>query len=159
MSERELRRVKIEEEQERASLSNNDKGMKKEKYFNKKMNKIKTKLKSFNMYHEKKTLINREIFNINSVNILEGCVSHSMLNVVEYAPSVNSEVPSMYIGFNHIEKNDSNLTLYEHGNIKYKTQSASKYRYMFEFDTYETALQWQRTFKPWMSELKKKSTA
>jgi hypothetical protein len=50
------------------------------------------------------------------------------------------------------------LSLYEHGKIKYKTLSASKYRYMFEFDTYETAVEWQRIFKPWMMKLKKNAT-
>lgn len=64
----------------------------------------------------------------------------------------------MYLGFEHIEAVDPNLSLYEHGKIKYKTLSASKYRYMFEFDTYETAVEWQRIFKPWMMKLKKNAT-
>ena len=35
----------------------------------------------------------REEYNAAAIQVLEGVVSHHMLNVVEYAPSVDSEIP------------------------------------------------------------------
>ena len=156
MAAAEMQRVRVDIEKERGSLSSANKNKKSQRTkYEQQLNRAQQKSKQYNAWHETSIRNNRERYNASVVDVLEGSVSHSMLQVVEYASSIDADIPVMYIGFEHIEEMDPSLSLYEHGQIKYQTLSASKYRYMFEFDSFEIAVAWERMFTPWMSELKK----
>ena len=153
---RELHRLHVLIEKERASLPTSvDKNVAEEKWKNL-IATCQLKNKQYNRYKEEIIKSERETYYSESVHVLECDVRHDLLNIVEYAPSVDVETPVMYIGFNHIEKDDEGCILYEHSN-KYATPSAASDRYLIEFVSYEICIEWERALRPWMNELRKGS--
>tara|TARA_B110000208_G_scaffold119652_1_gene146251 strand:- start:20 stop:493 length:474 start_codon:yes stop_codon:yes gene_type:complete len=152
---RESRKLAIAIERERALLPSGIDQSAAEEAWRKSMQENKKRVLRYNHKCELDVHQEREMFNVDSVEVLKVEVSHDMLDVVEYAPSVSVETPVMYLGFEHIEQEDVPLSLYSHGEVQYDTPSAAKHRYMLEFDAFETAIEWERALGPWMSELRR----
>ena len=93
MKSNELEQTKIDIEKDKNSLSKHVDRTLKNREYRSKINGLKQKFKNYNQWHELNIQNKREEYNAAAIQVLEGVVSHHMLNVVEYAPSVDSEIP------------------------------------------------------------------
>lgn len=93
MKSNEVEQTKIDIEKDKNSLSKHVDRTLKNREYRSKMNGLKQKFKNYNQWHELNIKNKREEYNAAAIQVLEGVVSHHMLNVVEYAPSVDSEIP------------------------------------------------------------------
>ena len=144
-------RVRIERDRNARSIDADE--MEEEEKYEERRQKCKERVVAYQRRHEKRVKQKRQEFNAAAVRTLELSTSLDMRDVVEYAPSKDIETPVMYMGFEEIVEGVPSISLYEHVEVKYETPSIGKYRYLFEFDMYETAIEWERALRPWMSGL------
>lgn len=78
---------------------------------------------------------------------------HSLSSLMEFAPG--KKLPVFYLGFSSMEK-DGVPFFFSSRDDSFTSQSVSKYRYMFQLDSFVHTMQWQRALAPWVKKLKRR---